>query len=204
MWQTIKVWTTTRGLTIYPTSSDTLFAFVSAHAHTCGSTWITRVLSTVRFIHRRLIMACPDTNDIILKAMQDAAIARRVTQIREARPIDMIVVEALEKAFGIWEKAGQAFHCLAAWFVLVGTWASTRFDDLLHVAPHTVTLWDEALHLTSWRTKTHRHGKGVDYSIPIVGLTDDQSWLRKGFAAWQASPTSLYMAGELLVALHGP
>ena len=86
------------------------------------------------------------------------------TRTKEAIPLPLAVVQALEEAFS--DTCGEDRWFLGA--LLVAVWGGLRWSDLQRVDLASLVLWDNAVCGWCWRTKSSK--KGMPFALVRCGL----------------------------------
>lgn len=91
----------------------------------------------------RLAIGIPDLDDRRLRALQESVVVNRAKTLKEAIPVPIEAVGALEclVCSDECEDAARVF----VWWLLCMIFASLRFDDAIHVRPQELIMKDEGL-----------------------------------------------------------
>ena len=167
----------------YPPTPGTVLRYLGhlSSNSCCGATVLPSTMTSVSWVAQRIQMSLPDVHQPAFQALQRAVEERRGTEmkgIREAKPIPVTILAALEVAIIEWASCAPG-RALQALKILCMTWSSMRFDDDLHVVPRTVKLEDDGLRAKAWQTKTDRKYKGTRYLVCNVSITS-RRWLMTG------------------------
>ena len=132
----------------------------------------------MKWVCSRLVIELPDLDDHRLGALQSKISSERASTLREAVPIPIGVVGAME-VFVTIDTLPDAAR-LFVWWVLCMVFASLRFDDALHVNPNELEMLEEGLFGIAWQTKVERKRSGTRFMVPKVGFRNS-SWLEVGW-----------------------
>ena len=148
----------------YPPDARSVYSYLSKIAPSCGTSSMPSAISTVSWMCRRLQMEEPLLQGGEFKALQAEVVERRGRAVKEARPLDMRALPALEMAAESWA-SDQVPYAVFVWQWLCLAWGSLRFDDALHTSPSSLVLTDTALFFTSWQTKVERKRRGTAHAV---------------------------------------
>ena len=120
------------------------------------------------------MMEIPDLETPLFQALEAEAIARCTKLVREAIPMPIVALQALEHM----ARGGSSLPArqLLSGFILCMVYGSLRFDDALHVCPAELQFRDGNLRGRVWQTKVDRKRKGTVFVVPNVSLTSTP-WL---------------------------
>ena len=138
--------------------------------------------TSIKWVAARLVMEVPNLDDRRLRALQEKVVADRAKTLKEAKPIPIVVVGALE-GLVLNESEGLAARVFI-WWILCMIFASLRFDDAVHVNPNELVMKDEGLFGVAWQTKVDRKRVGARFVVPKVGFAAP-TWLETG---WELFP----------------
>ena len=85
-----------------------------------------------------------------------------------------------------------------AWQVLLATWASMRFDDLLLVEPASARITEEAFYFTALKSKKGQARRGTKVVVCNVALAA-HDWLSTGFAALSAAASPPFWSSDFFL-----
>ena len=176
---------------LYPPSPALMLAYaIHLHRQECGPSVIPALRSSVKWICRRLAMPTPDLNSVEFNAIEERVIVERGEEIRKTIPFPMDVVKKLERAVMKYREGrpALAYYC---WIVLLMTYGSLRFDDMLHVKMSSLEWKDGVLFGSAWQTKVERKRRGTKFAVPAVSLSD-KKWLEAGFDLFKSLVTFDY------------
>lgn len=128
-------WVSHQELDMYPLSIDKALKYgLFLDSTECGPSVLPSFRTAVRWVCSRLAIDPPDLDDKRWEALQSKVVAERARTLKEAVPIPIAAVKALE----LWlvhdasePKEGTIF----IWWLLCSIFASLRFDDAIHVKP---------------------------------------------------------------------
>ena len=141
---------------------------------TCGPTVLPSLKTSIKWVAARLAMEVPNLDDRRLRALQEKIVADRAKMLKEAVPIPLVVVGALE-GLVLNESEGTPAR-IFIWWILCMIFASLRFDDAVHVNPADLKMKDEGLFGVAWQTKVDRKRVGTRFVVPKVGFSQS-GWL---------------------------
>ena len=133
---------------------------------------------SVRWVTSRLDIDCPDLDDSRFVALVQRIVADRAKTLKEAVPIPIEVVGALERL--VCDEELQQPARIFIWWLLCMVFASLRFDDAIHVRPKELIMLEEGLFGIAWQTKVDRKRAGTRFMVPKVGFSDS-NWLELGW-----------------------
>ncbi len=172
-------WASLAKISIYPMSIDVLLKYAISLDHQgCGPSVVPAFKTSVKWVCSRLVIELPDLDDHRLGALQAKISSERASTLREAVPIPIGVVGAME-VFVTIDTLPDAAR-LFVWWVLCMVFASLRFDDALHVNPNELEMLEEGLFGIAWQTKVERKRSGTRFMVPKVGFRNS-SWLEVGW-----------------------
>ena len=158
MWERFE--NSARGSVVYPLQFAQVLRFaVILHAEECGPNVIPSLKASVRWVCARLTMTGPNLEDPTLQSLRRRSVEWRgkdVLGCREALPVPMEAVAAMEIAVIRWANEGRHDASVFTWFLLCATYSSMRYDDALHVVPKSVEMHDVGLLAKAWQTKVDR------------------------------------------------
>lgn len=172
-------WVTDRGIDLYPLSVDKLLKYLLyLDKMECGPSVIPAVRMSIKWVTSRLDIDCPDLEDSRVTALAQKVVTDRAKTLKEAIPIPIEVVGALE-ALVVEEGLADPAK-IFVWWLLCMVFASLRFDDAIHVRPKELIMMDEGLFGVAWQTKVDRKRAGTRFMVPKVGFLDS-TWLEVGW-----------------------
>ena len=172
-------WALAQSIALYPLTVDKILKYCLAlDQRECGSSVVPAFKTSVKWVASRLAIDLPDMDDQRLKAIQDQIVSARATTLKEAVPIPIAAVGALE---GLVLNPNEfAQTRLFVWWLLCMVFASLRFDDAIHVKPSELVMKDEGLFGVAWQTKVERKRAGTRFMVPKVGFRH-HDWLEVGW-----------------------
>lgn len=172
-------WAMSNSLELYPLSTDKVLKYcLLLDQRECGPSVIPSFKTSIKWVVARLTIDLPDLEDQRIKAIQDQVVAARATTLKEAIPIPIWTVGALEGI--VCDARDQVPTRLFVWWILCMVFTSLRFDDAIHVKPSELVMKDEGLFGVAWQTKTERKRAGTKFVVPKVGFKY-QEWLQQGW-----------------------
>lgn len=172
-------WVIDHGLDLYPLSADKVLKYALHLAQQeCGPSVLPSVRMSIRWVTSRLDIDCPDLEDSRLMALVQKVVTDRAKTLKEAIPIPIEVVCALERLVVTEGLAPPAK--IFVWWSLCMVFASLRFDDAIHVCPKDLKMLEEGLFGIAWQTKVDRKRAGTRFMVPKVGFADS-TWLEVGW-----------------------
>ena len=138
----------------------------------------------MKWVCSRLAIEGPDFDDHRFKALIQQVVTERAKTLKEAIPIPIGVVGALEET--VVSETDQVPLRLFVWWVLCMIFASLRFDDAIHVKPFELEMRDEGLFGVAWQTKVERKRVGTRFVVPKVGFRRSE-WLETGWTLFKES-----------------
>ena len=182
-WERFSEWAVANQVELFPLTSAKLIQYVMfLDKGECGPSVVPTFRTSVKWITAKLAIECPDVDHPGLIALQNEIITKRATMLKEAIPIPVEVVRALE-IFVIKEDEPAASR-LFVWWWLCMVFASLRFDDAMHVRPNELSMKEDGLFGIAWQTKVERKRRGTKFVVPHVGFSGDD-WLRVGWKLLQ-------------------
>jgi hypothetical protein len=161
----------------YPLTTTGLARYLDyKRTQRCGPSVPSMIRSTAIFVSERLMMPPPDTQDADVKAICASVTEERAETIRQAPAIPLSILKALE----IYVQHGSRHLAVVAWFILVATYGTLRWDDAQHTRTDSLEYVDDGMYGVSWQTKVMRTRQGVKFFVLACGLTLT-SWLRTGY-----------------------
>ena len=163
-WERFEEWATGKGVSVYPPSTLSMTGYaLHLRDSGCGPSILPAFKYAVGWICKKLVMKTPmlDMADPQLKAVIDQVHLDRGKELKEAVPVPIKLVAAMELYLVtlIKEKKGPAAVFL--WWALILVYSSLRLDDGVHVAPTSLQMTEEALLGVVWQTKVERKRKGT-------------------------------------------
>ena len=173
-------WAAAQDFPLYPLSVEKLLKFcLKLDQEGCGPSVIPSFKTAVKWVCSRLAIDVPDLEDQRLTALQKQIVVDRAKTLKEAVPIPITAVAALERLVLSDQVPEQARVFI--WWLLCMIFASLRFDDAIHVKPQELTMKDEGLFGVSWQSKVERKRAGTRFMVPHVGFSTDD-WLLVGWS----------------------
>lgn len=178
-------WASVNELALYPLSMDKILKFgLFLNDRECGPTVLPSFRASVKWVCSRLAIDAPDFEDPRFKALIQQVVAERAKTLKEAVPIPIGVVKALEEV--VVNTEDPAPLRIFVWWVLCMIFASLRFDDAAHVKPIELSLQDQGLFGVAWQTKVERKRVGTRFVVPKVGFRHSE-WLEVGWELFQST-----------------
>ena len=138
LWERLETWARSQNINAIPLTTEVLVKYVLDLADRgCGP--------AVKWICKRIGMQAPDLLDARIMALQKRVYGERGKETREAVPIPLVLVAALERFVCARFRSSQFVLAFFAWWILIMICASLRFDDAMHVVPEALAMKDEAL-----------------------------------------------------------
>ena len=182
-WERMEDWLRNRCVDemIYPLSLNALLAYYVFRKNSeCGPAVLPALRGTVSWISRKIGMPIPDLKSEYLVAIENEVFEARGEEVKKAIPFPMDLVAALENMLmsfrKIPEKKPTAYF---VWILLLMTYSSLRFSDMLHTKPETLVYNKGVLYGSCWRTKVERKKRGTKFAVPDVAITK-KPWLTEG------------------------
>ena len=173
-------WAAFADVEAFPLTVDKILKYaLHLDTRSCGPTVIPSFKTSVKWVASRLVMELPNLDDRRLRALQEKVTADRAKTLKEAKPIPIEVVGALEGLVLNEAEGGPAR--LFIWWFLCMIFASLRFDDAIHVSPNDLVMKDEGLFGVAWQTKVDRKRVGTRFVVPKVGFANP-AWLEVGWS----------------------
>ncbi|CAE7931315.1 unnamed protein product [Symbiodinium necroappetens] len=161
-----EAWARRSSISLYPITNDTILKYaVELDGRECGPT----VIPSLRM------------------ALEKEVFTQRGKQLKEADPIPIELVMAMEK-YVVDENMPNPPRVFI-WWTLSMIFASLRFDDAIHVKPHELEVKPEGLFGVSWQTKSERKRRGTKFVVPDVSFST-HSWLKTGLNLFEMSSLS--------------
>ena len=178
-----EMWADFEGISPFPITIEKVLKYaLRLDQRECGPSVIPAFRSSLKWVAARLALQLPDLQDMRLKALQDKVISNRAKTLKEARPVPMIAVRALER-YVVSEGEPEPARVFV-WWILCMIFASLRFDDAIHVRPSELVWKEEGLYGVAWQTKVDRKRAGTRFINPDVGFSSSP-WLETGWALFQ-------------------
>ena len=182
-WERLETWARSQNINAIPLTTEVLVKYILDLADRgCGPTVIPSVRGAVKWICKRIGMLAPDLGDARIMALQKRVCSERGKETREAVPIPLALVAALERFVCSRFRSGQFVMAFFAWWILIMIYSSLRFDDAMHVVPEALAMKDEALYGVVWQTKVERQKKGTRFAVAKVSVTGEE-WMEDGWSA---------------------
>ncbi|CAE7645183.1 unnamed protein product [Symbiodinium necroappetens] len=130
----------------------------------------------LQWVSFRTNIAVPSIDTAPLKALGKEVFTQRGKPLKEADPILIELVMAMEK---VADDQMPNPTRIFLWWTLCMIFASLRFDDAIHVKPHELEVKPEGLFGVSWQTKSERKRRGTKFVVPDVSFSK-HSWFKSG------------------------
>lgn len=174
-----EMWADCEKIELFPITIEKVLKYaLRLDNRECGPSVIPAFRSSLKWVAARLALELPDLQDMRLKALQDKVISMRAKTLKEACPVPMLTVRALER-FVVREDQPSAARVFV-WWILCMIFASLRFDDAIHVKPHELVWKEQGLYGVAWQTKVDRKRAGTRFIVPDVGFSSE-AWLKCGW-----------------------
>ena len=174
-----EMWAVSNSVSVYPLTVDKILKYcLKLDQDECGPSVVPTFKTSVKWVCSRLAIDLPDLEDRRIKALQEQIVAARAKTLKEAIPIPISTVAALE-AMVCYEKDNVESR-IFIWWMLCMVFASLRFDDAVHVRPSELIMKEEGLFGVAWQTKVERKRAGTRFMVPRVGFHTD-CWLGVGW-----------------------
>ena len=178
-----EMWAEFEDITLFPITIEKVLKYaLRLDQRECGPSVIPALRSSLKWVAARLALDLPDLQDMRLKALQDKVISSRAKMLKEAVPVPMLAVRALESYVLCEGEPTQSR--VFVWWILCMIFASLRFDDAIHVRPDELVWKEEGLYGVAWQTKVDRTRAGTRFIVPDVGFSSG-TWLRCGWDLFQ-------------------
>lgn len=172
-------WLGSTGLCFYPISIERVLKYaLFLDQCECGPSVIPALRTSLKWVTSRLAIALPDLDDRRLRSLQESVVAKRAQTLKEAKPLPIEAIGALEHFVCFADEPDPAR--LFAWWLLCMVFASLRFDDAIHVKPAELRMAEEGLFGVAWQTKVDRRRAGTRFIVPNVGFKQS-NWLQVGW-----------------------
>ena len=182
-WERLETWARSQNINAIPLTTEVLVKYVLDLADRgCGPTVIPSVRGAIKWICKRIGMQAPDLVDARVMALQKRVYGERGKETREAVPIPLALVAALERFVCARFRSSQFVLAFFAWWILIMIYSSLRFDDAMHVVPEALAMKDEALYGVVWQTKVERQKKGTRFAVAKVSVSGEE-WMEDGWSA---------------------
>ena len=169
-WERFAAWCSLQGLSAYPPSSSAVLKYLlSLSARECGPTVIPSVRAAIAWLGKRIQLDVPPMDSPEIRALELQVIELRAKETKEAAPLPIDLVLALERLFHIEALARPVAAIFLGW-ILCLIYASLRFNDGVHVKPSSLEFRDNVLYGLCWQTKVERKRRGTRFAIASVGL----------------------------------
>ena len=180
-------WASANSIAVYPLTVDKILKYcLKLDQDECGPSVVPTFKTSVKWVCSRLAIDLPELEDRRIKALQEQIVSARATTLKEAIPIPMSTVAALECMVCYERDAAQTR--LFIWWMLCMIFASLRFDDAIHVRPAELVMKEEGLFGVAWQTKVDRKRAGTRFMVPKVGFHTDR-WLTVGWDLFKRNET---------------
>ena len=177
---------------VYPPAINAIIAYAQdLDSRKCGPSVIPAFRSTVAWMCKKLVMSTPDLKSSILKALESKVFEDRGNEIRKAKPFPIPLIAALEcyLVYTMKRKTKQVGKIVLLFVILIMTYASLRFDDMLHVKPRTLVFNGGVLYGVCWQTKVERRKRGTKFAAPAVSISG-KNWFEGAWEVFQHTGSS--------------
>ena len=182
----------------FPVTLERLLIYLSFLARFCLPSVVGTNFSAANFVLKRfrLVPLAPDPAVEALRLSVLQRVGDEVRLAKEAPPFSFDMIRALEEL--VVNEGCVVLERVLAWQFVILIMASARFDDGLHMSPHTLRLRPEGLTCRPWQTKTDRAGKGTLLTVPRVSFSG-QDWLQAGYDLWHKHTPSYYREADFFL-----
>lgn len=178
-YERFEKWADHAQVTLYPLEVDKVLKYaLFLDSQECGPSVIPSMKVSVKWVASRLVIDLPDLDDRRLSSLQQKVVTARATTLKEAIPLPLGVVGAME-AIAVNEACPTPMRVFV-WWLLCMVYASLRFDDAVHVNPKELIMMEEGLFGIAWQTKVDRKRAGTRFMVLKVGFKES-SWLEVGW-----------------------
>ena len=191
-WERLETWARSQNINAIPLTTEVLVKYILDLADRgCGPTVIPSVRGAVKWICKRIGMQAPDLGDARIMALQKRVYSERGKETREAVPIPLALVAALERFVCSRFRSSQFVMAFFAWWILIMIYSSLRFDDAMHVVPEALAMKDEALYIrggvadkgrATEEGHSLRGGQGLGHGRRVDGRWMERGLVRDGRA----------------------
>ena len=183
IFERFEKWVEAQRVDMYPLAIDVVLKYALVlDRQECGPTVLTSLKTALRWVCSRLGIDPPDLDDHRFVSLQQKIVTERAKILKEAVPLPLGVVGALESQV---VNEGNAIESrVFMWWMLCMIYASLRFDDAVHVNPKELIMKEEGLFGVAWQTKVDRKRMGTRFMVPKVGFRQ-AVWLEIGWAAFK-------------------
>ncbi|OLQ04162.1 hypothetical protein AK812_SmicGene12771 [Symbiodinium microadriaticum] len=172
-----EAWARRSALPLCPITNDLILKYaVEPDGRGCGPTVIPSLRMALRWVSFRTNIAVPSIDTAPLKALEKEVFTQRGKPLKEADPILIELVMAMEK---VADDQMPNPTRIFLWWTSCMIFASLRFDDAIHVKPHELEVKPEGLFGVSWQTKSERKRRGTKFVVPDVSFSK-HSWFKSG------------------------
>ena len=180
-WERFAAWAARHSWSVYPPTIDVILKYLLyLDSIECGPTVIPSVRAAISWLGARVQMAVPKTDTAEIRAVELKVIELRAKEVKEAIPLPLDLVRALELFFHEVAERQPHLAIFVGW-VLCLIFASLRFNDGLHVKPSSLEFRDGVLYGLCWQTKVDRKRRGTRFAIAAVGLIGNDEIADDGF-----------------------
>ena len=194
-WRKAREWFLAAVGSPWPRSTEDMLEYLEARAaEPCAKSVLRTVLGALSFLERG--GGVPERSQISHDMVLRSAIDEMTAQLgssgprkRKAPQYPLALVHSLE--FAVVNEALPNYDRMYAWWMLVRTWSSLRFDDHRGLMPAEMDMKNGHLTAVLTRTKTSGQDKSVE-ALPVhvsskafLGIS---TWLAVGFGLWQQVP----------------
>ena len=187
-WENMEAWLMDAGFgdEIYPLTLPALLAYyVFKKRNECGPAVLPALRGTIAWIAKKIGMTTPDLKSEYLLAVEKEVYEARGQEVKKAIPFPMELVAAFEHMLMRFKKVEDKKALVYfIWIVLIMTYASLRFSDMVHTKPETLAYVKGVLYGSCWRTKVERRKRGTKFAVPDVAITK-KPWLTTGLRIFE-------------------
>ena len=171
-------WARRSSLPLYPITKDLILKYaVELDGRECGPTVIPSLRMALKWMSFRTNIEVPSIDTAPLKVLGKEVFTQRGKPLKEADPIPIELVMAMEKYVADDQMPNPTR--IFMWWTLCMIFASLRFDDAIHVKPHELEVKPEGLFGVSWQTKSERKRRGTEFVVSDVSFSK-HSWFKTG------------------------
>ena len=186
-WEKFEDWCRIKGMVAYPPTTLGINGYaLHLKDQGCGPSILPAFKYAVGWICKRIAMKAPllDLGDPQLKAVIDEVHLERGKELKEANPLPLNLVAAMERYVITLLKEKKEAAAIFMWWTLILVYSSLRFDDGVHVAPTSLQMTETALLGMVWQTKVERKRKGTRFAAPVCSISE-ANWMEVGWKAFQ-------------------
>ena len=186
-WEKFEEWAVERGMNVYPPTLLGITGYCLFLKDTgCGPSILPAFKYAVGWVCKKLAMNHPmlDMNDPQLKAIIDQVHLERGKELKEAVPLPVPMVAAMEGYVLVLVKERKDAAAVFLWWALILIYSSLRFDDGVRVSPMSLQMTEDALLGMVWQTKVERKRRGTRFAVPACSVSEAR-WLEEGWMTFQ-------------------